>query len=160
MADGARGVVVGLQRSKGGVPKTQVDSAEITAAGMDGDWQQNRKYHGGPERALCLYSMDLIEALQAEGHPIVAGSVGENVTIAGLDWRLMQPGCTVEIGPVHLEVASFAAPCDTIRNAFSDKRFVRIGERRNPGWSRVYVRVVTAGMMRVGDPVTVRESYK
>ena len=151
------GVVVGLHRSRGGVPKTRIESAEVTAGGMEGDWQQNRKYHGGPERALCLYSLDLIEALQAEGHPIVPGSVGENVTIAGVDWRLVQPGCSVDIGAVRLEVTSFAVPCTTIKGSFIDGRFVRIGERKNPGWSRVYVRVVTGGMMSVGDPVFVHD---
>ena len=68
------GRITGLQRSGGGVPKLPVASAALTAAGLAGDVQANRTYHGGPERALCLFSAELIAALQAQGHPITAGA--------------------------------------------------------------------------------------
>ena len=67
------GRVVGLQQSHGGVPKRPVDSATVHARGMDGDRQRKRLIHGGPKRALCLYSQERIEALAAEGHPIAPG---------------------------------------------------------------------------------------
>ena len=38
-------------------------------------------FHGGPERALCLFSLERILELQAEGHPIFPGAAGENITI-------------------------------------------------------------------------------
>ena len=55
--------VVQLSRSRGGVPKLAVDEAIVTATGLEGDRQRDRRFHGGPERALCLYSDDLIEQL-------------------------------------------------------------------------------------------------
>src|SRR4051812_12810030 len=79
--------VVQLSRSRGGVPKLAVEEAVVTTNGLAGDRQRDRRFHGGPNRALCLYSDDLIEQLALEGHPIVRGSAGENVTIRGLDWR-------------------------------------------------------------------------
>ena len=147
------GTISSLQRSTGGVPKLPVESGDVTAEGLAGDWQRNRKYHGGPERALCLYSLELIQALAAEGHPIVPGSVGENVTIRGIDWRLMQPGMDVRLGGVELELTGFAVPCRTISGSFIDGRSVRISEKLYPGWSRVYARVVKGGRLRVGDVV-------
>src|SRR2546422_5744398 len=33
-----------------------------------------------------MYAMEAIEALRAEGHPIVPGAIGENLTVHGLDW--------------------------------------------------------------------------
>ena len=53
---------------------------------LERDRQRNPRIHGGLERAICLFSLEVIEALQAEGHPIVPGSTGENVTLAGLNW--------------------------------------------------------------------------
>ena len=147
------GRVVGLQRSGGGVPKLVVDRAEVHLAGMVGDWQRDRRYHGGPDRALCLYSSDLIAALQAEGHQVFAGSVGENVTIAGVEWVAMKPGARLMIGQAELEVTDFAAPCRTIASSFAGGRFQRISEKLHPGWSRVYVRVLRAGEVAVGDDV-------
>ena len=69
--------------SDGGVPKRAVPAAQVTVEGLTGDRQRNRKIHGGPDRAVCLYSLDVIEALRAEGHTIGPGSAGDNLTIAG-----------------------------------------------------------------------------
>lgn len=152
--DGApAGRVAGLQWSRGGVPKLPLQRAAVDVRGMDGDWQRNRKYHGGPERALCLYSLELIQALAAEGHAIVAGAIGENVTIAGVPWAVMQPGARLRMGGVELELTAFAVPCRTIQDVFVGRRIARIAEKVNPGWSRVYARVLRAGVMEVGDPV-------
>ena len=142
-----------LNRSNGGVPKLPVECAFVSAHGMEGDRQQNRRHHGGPERALCLYSKELIDQLALEGHPIFPGAVGENVTIAGLDWRRMQPGVRVRLGVVEGVVTSFAVPCRTIRDAFADGRSLRISDKLYPGCSRVYLRVERPGLVTVGDAV-------
>jgi MOSC domain-containing protein YiiM len=147
------GRIVGLQRSNGGVPKLAVESAAVSEQGMEGDRQRNRRFHGGPARALCLYSQERIDALGAEGHPIVRGAVGENVTIAGLPWERVRPGARLTLGDVEVEVTSYTSPCANIEGAFLDGRFVRISQKVHPGWSRVYVRVRRGGSLRVGDPV-------
>jgi MOSC domain-containing protein YiiM len=151
----AVGRVVGLQRSGGGVPKRAVDRAVVTVGGMDGDRQRNRRFHGGPTRALCLYSQECIDALVAEGHPIAPGTLGENVTVAGLPWSDVRPGIRLRIGAVEAEVTAYAAPCDTIAHAFADGKFTRIGQKPNPGWSRVYVSILHPGPIAVGDQVQI-----
>src|SRR5687768_5805884 len=148
-----QGRITGLQRSDGGVPKLAVESAAVTERGLEGDRQRNRRFHGGPDRALCLYSQERIDALVADGHPIVRGAVGENVTIAGLPWERVRPGARLTLGDVEVEVTSYTSPCANIEGAFLDGRFVRISQKVHPGWSRVYVRVRGVGSLRVGDPV-------
>lgn len=147
------GRVVQLNRSGGGVPKLPVDEAHVGVGGMLGDKQRDRRFHGGPTRALCLYSADLIEELVTEGHPIAPGTVGENVTIAGIAWPEMRPGVRLRIGGVDVELTSFAAPCKTIRKSFIGEDFTRISQKLHPGWSRVYARVLSEGLVRVGDTV-------
>ena len=147
------GRVTGLQRSNGGVPKLPVESAAVGVQGMEGDRQRNRRFHGGPDRALCLYSQERIDALVAEGHLLAPGVVGENVTIAGLPWEQVRPGRRLTLGEVEVEVTSFTAPCENIAPAFLDGRFVRISQKVHPGWSRVYVRVLREGALHVGDAV-------
>jgi MOSC domain-containing protein YiiM len=151
----AVGRVVGLQRSAGGVPKVAVDRATVSANGLEGDRQRDRRFHGGPTRALCLYSQELIDALVAEGHPVARGLLGENVTISGLPWSDIRPGTRLEIGEVQVEVTDYAAPCKTIAYAFADGKSTRIGQKPNPGWSRVYVSILREGALAVGDPVRV-----
>ena len=155
MSDGSglSGCVVGLQRSGGGVPKLPVERAAIRFGGMEGDWQRNRKHHGGPDRALCLYSQELIDALVTEGHPMARGAIGENVTVTGVRWARMQPGALLQIGTVAVEVTAYAWPCQTIQSAFLNGGTTRISEKLFPGWSRVYARVIAEGEVWVGAPV-------
>ena len=54
-----------LNRSAGGVPKLPVREAELTPLGLTGDKQAHPRFHGGPERAVCLYALELILQLQA-----------------------------------------------------------------------------------------------
>jgi len=148
------GVVVSVNISNGGVPKKRVSGAQVSLLGVVNDAQDDKKHHGGPERAVCIYSLERIHALQAEGHPIDVGTAGENVTVEGLDWDLVVPGVRLRIGDqVVLEVASFTNPCKTIKGSFIDGKFVRIAQKLHPGWSRVYARVITEGTIHFGDPI-------
>lgn len=151
------GRVAQINVSPGGVPKLPVPAGEVTMAGLGGDRQRNLKFHGGPDRALCLWSLEVIELLQQEGHPIVPGSVGENFTLAGLDWASLAPGSQLYLGnQVRLEITDYAAPCRTIMGWFSDRRFSRISQRHHPGSSRLYARVLQGGMVKRGDRALVQ----
>lgn len=127
----------------------------VGTLGLEGDKQRHRRFHGGPMRALCLYSAERLDALAAEGHAVAPGVLGENVTIRGLEWSLVVPGVRLRIGAVDLEVTGYAAPCKTIAHAFVDAAFVRVSQKLHPGWSRVYVKVLAPGPIAVGDVVTL-----
>ncbi len=151
----AVGRVVSIHVSNGGVPKLEIPRGRITEGGVEGDRQRNLKHHGGPDRALCLYSLELIQALRAEGHPIVAGAIGENVLISGIDWRRMVPGVAACLGEVEIELTSYAYPCRNIRSSFRNGRIGRVSPETHPGWSRVYARVLRGGELAPGTAVHV-----
>lgn len=153
----AKGRVVQIGVSRGGVPKLPVPRALLSSAGVEGDRQNDRRHHGGPDRAVCLYSLEIIQALRREGHPITPGSAGENVTVSGLEWARIAPGARLRVGEALLEVAAYTVPCKTIRASFVDERFERISQKTNPGWSRVYARVLAAGAAQAGDVVEITE---
>ena len=144
--------------SGGGVPKMPRESCVVRRNGLEGDRQRDLENHGGPARAVSVYSMERIEALRAEGHPIAPGTIGENLTLAGLPWNDMRPGVRLEVGEVLLEFASYAAPCQIIAASFSDGRVVRVSEKVHPGWSRLYARVLKEGTLRAGDRVRILQS--
>ncbi|WP_447972906.1 50S ribosomal protein L11 methyltransferase [Nitrospira sp. Kam-Ns4a] len=145
--------------SDGGVPKRPVPEAQVTVEGIQGDRQRSRAVHGGPDRAVCLYSLELIEALQREGHPIGPGSAGENLTLAGLEWARLKPGSRLRIGEaVRLEITSYTAPCSLNARWFRQGNFKRISQKHRPGWSRLYARVLAEGAVRPGDPVIIEEA--
>ena len=146
------GEVAALNVSNGGVPKLPIFRADLGELGLAGDAHRGRM-HGGPTAALCLYSMEAIGRLQAEGHPIYPGAIGENVTVVGLDWGAVRPGDRLRIGPTAVEVTRYTVPCKNIRAAFASEDFSRVHADLHPGDSRVYARVVEGGPMTVGDPV-------
>ncbi|HTL34411.1 MAG TPA: MOSC domain-containing protein [Kofleriaceae bacterium] len=143
--------IVQLAASKGGVPKLAIRRARATTLGLDVDKQKHLKIHGGPERALCLFSLDVLQLLQAEGHPIFPGSVGENVLIGGLDWAQLRPGVRIAFGDdVVVELTRTATPCKTIAESFTDGDYKRL---ERPDQMRWYSRVITEGDLRVAMPV-------
>ena len=153
-----RGTVVSINTSDGGVPKLPVGEARVTVNGLTGDRQRDRRYHGGPDRAVCLYSLEIIQALQAEGHSIGVGSAGENLTLSGVDWGLMVPGRRVRAGEALLELTKYAHPCSNLVPYFRDGAFVRISQKVHPGSGRLYARVLEEGLVRPGDRVEVLDA--
>jgi len=144
--------------SDGGVPKLPIREGRITVDGVAGDRQRSPEIHGGPDRAVCLFSLEVIEALQAEGHSIKPGTSGENLTLAGLDWTRLQPGDRLRISDgVRLEIVKYTEPCRFNAQWFLKGDFNRINQKKHPGWSRLYARVLAEGVVRPGDSVTVEE---
>ncbi len=143
-----------LNSSPGGVPKLTIPEAVVTELGIVGDDHKFPEIHGGPERALCLFSLDRILELQEEGHPIFPGAVGENVTISGLDWGRLTPGQQLALGDeVRIEITRYTSPCNTIENSFAGGKYQRISQKVHPGYSRVYARVLRPGRLIVGQTV-------
>ena len=151
----AFGVVDSINVSDGGVPKRTIPEVHVGHRGLEGDRQGSRKHHGRVWQALCLYSIDVIEALQEEGHPIQAGSAGENLTVRGIDWVTMRPGVRLQLGDAVAELTVPAAPCRHNAPWFVDRDFRRMDHARFPGWSRWYAKVVREGDVREGDGVIV-----
>jgi MOSC domain-containing protein YiiM len=149
-----RGSIVQVSSSFGGVPKLPMQEAVVGPLGIEGDYHADVLNHGGPARALCLFAMENIEAMQAEGHPIAPGTTGENVTTRGIDWAQVAPGTVMRLGPeVVIEITNYTTPCRTIEQSFSDRNFNRMHQRVNPGNSRVYAGVLQGGTIRPGDTI-------
>ncbi len=140
---------------EGGVPKPPVGSTMLLTEGVEGDKQNDLKHHGGPQRAVCLFSLKIIKDLQSEGHPIDVGTTGENLTLEGLDWGSLEVGMELSIGDVILELTKPAPPCKVIEASFIDGDSNRISEGKYSGWSRWYASVAVEGVVSTGDMVTI-----
>lgn len=147
--------VLSINISSGGVPKQPVAEGILGELGIAGDGHDDKVHHGGPDQALCLYSIERIRALQAEGHPVGPGTMGENITIEGLDSANLKPGDRLEIGETEVELTYHTTPCKTIAGSFVDGGFSRVLHDRHPGDSRLYARVLRGGTLRQGDPISV-----
>jgi MOSC domain-containing protein YiiM/GNAT superfamily N-acetyltransferase len=142
--------------SAGGVPKRPVASAHVGWLGLEGDGHHEATLHGGPHRAVCLFAIEAIRRVAAEGHPIEPGSVGENLTTEGIELSTLPVGTRLRIGRgLLLELSAPDDPCKTIAAAFSDGRFARISIVGHPTDSRMYARVLVEGVVRPTDPIEV-----
>jgi MOSC domain-containing protein YiiM len=146
------GRIHALNISRGGVPKLPIEVARITQLGIEGDGHNDWRNHGGPNAALCLFTLEAIQRLQAEGHPIYSGSVGENITLEGIEHSILTLGTRLALGDeVEIEVTAYTTPCKTIAGSFADGDFTRIAQKLHPGESRLYARVVKTGVLHPGD---------
>lgn len=152
----AEGRIAGLFASGGGVPKTPISRADVGYRGVEGDRQAARQHHGRVWQALCLWSVDVVDRLRREGHPIAIGNAGENVSIAGLDWTTLRPGTRLALGDqVLAEVSAYSTPCKKNAGWFLDGDFNRMSHDREAGISRVYASVLRDGALTPGDAVIV-----
>lgn len=152
---GGEGRLAQINLSDGGVPKLPARDATITFDGLLGDRQQDRKHHGRPFQAVCLWSAEVIDQLAGLGHPIAAGCAGENLTLTGLDWATMRPGTLLRIGEALIELSFPATPCHKQSHWFADGDPATISFDVNPKWTRWYGWVREPAEISVGAPVTI-----
>lgn len=123
--------------------------------GLVGDVQVSPKVHGGPERALLLYSADHYPLWKAEwGIPALEpGAFGENLTVAGLDETTVCLGDVVRIGEVRLEVSGPRGPCVNLNRRHRRPDLMEVVRRTHrSGW---YARVQREGWLEAGLAITL-----
>lgn len=107
----AAGRIVAVCISAGGIPKTPVPSAHLDFAGFAGDGHEHEK-HIRPDRAVLIQDEERLEEFRREGFALAPGSLGENLTVRGLNVQGMAPGTRLRIedGPL-LELSEPRRPC-------------------------------------------------
>ena len=127
--------------------------------GLDGDQQADLSVHGGPEKAIYAYPASRYPDWAAAFPPLadrfVAGSMGENLTIEGMDEDDICVGDVHAIGGALLQVCQPRQPCFKLALAIGEPRLARHMVRTGHcGW---YYRVVQEGPIAPGDVLTLAE---
>ena len=153
------GRVASVNVSKGGVPKLPIERAWVGPLGLDAD-AHNGEMHGGIDQAVCLYSVEAIGRVAADGHTAFPGAYGENLTLEGIDWGQLREGERLTIGDdgLEIELTRYSAPCSKQARWFVDERIARISHMVHPEDSRWYARVLAEGPVAPGDRVEVSRS--
>jgi MOSC domain-containing protein YiiM len=148
--------VASVNISPGGVPKLPVEAAWVGSRGLAGDGHNEPEpSHGGPEQAVCLYSVESIARVAADGHTAFPGAFGENITLEGIELLSLASGDRLEIGDagVVIQLTKRSEPCQTIAHWFVNRGIARIGSPQHPEDARWYARVLHEGPVRTGDLV-------
>lgn len=141
------GTLLQVNVSQGGMPKLPVLFAKVTAQGLEGDRQLNKKYHGGPDRAVCLFSTELYDRLRAYDIDLPPGSVGENFTTTRLDLQKLKKGDRLQVGQCIIEITNVRIPCASLKKWNPDLPELIVG---HSGW---VAKVIKEGTTRPGDPI-------
>jgi MOSC domain-containing protein YiiM len=150
MSEPTEALVVQVNISPGGMPKFAVLSARVTHGGVEGDRQRSRKYHGGPDRAVCIYSQELYAWLAEQGINVAPGQIGENFTTCGLDLQKLSKGDRLRVGgSCVVEITEVRVPCSQLKKWDADLPELIVGRS---GWM---AKVIEEGTVRPGDHIAI-----
>ena len=127
--------------------------------GLTGDAQADLDVHGGRDKAVYGYPLSRYPAWAAEfpalADRMVAGAMGENLAVDGVDEMGIHIGDRVRVGGALLQVSQPRLPCFKLGLAHDEPRLIRAMVRNGfCGW---YYRVVECGAIGAGDAHVVVE---
>ncbi|MCA9285969.1 MAG: MOSC domain-containing protein [Phycisphaerales bacterium] len=108
--------VLSINTSPGGIPKLPRPSCRVSMRGLEGD-AHNHEKHNHPDCAVSLLDLEMIASLREDGFELVPGSVGENLTLSGVNVQDMSIGDRLRFvnpdgseGP-EIELTKVRKPC-------------------------------------------------
>lgn len=132
----------------------------VRRLGIEGDEQEDKANHGGPDKAVYAYAREDLDwwaaRLDDGGRELRNGAFGENLTVRGVDvngallgecWRVGGPGGAL------LQVTGPRVPCGVFRSWMDLRGWVaRFTRAERTG---AYLRVLEEGDIAAGDPIVV-----
>lgn len=126
--------------------------------GLEGDEVAEKRVHGGPDKAVCVYSADHFAHWRADlAEPTLgAAGFGENFTVEDLSEETVCLGDRWRIGTAEFEVSQPRQPCWKLARRWKTKDLtLRVQQNGYTGW---YLRVVTEGTITPGDAIEIVSS--
>ena len=122
---------------------------------LAGDQVANRRFHGGPDKAVNVYPSEHYAQWRDELRlpEMTNGAFGENFTTEGWLETEICIGDSFAIGSAIVEVSQPRKPCSTLARRWRVKDLpARVINAGKTGW---YLRVLQEGEIRAGLPFTL-----
>lgn len=141
-----------------GIGKERINSAFLTKEGFLGDGVANTDFHGGPDRAVCLYPYEHYGMWEKEFKKTFSPpSFGENICAGNMLEKDVFIGDTFSLGESVIQITQGRIPCSTISKHNGEDRLLgRIVETCFTGY---FFRVLKEGTV-TGDSVLRLEGRK
>lgn len=150
---GGEGQRSGIFKNRSHVP------VAVSAQGIAGDVQVDRRVHGGPEKAIHHFAAESYKRL-AQHFPdceaeLIPGAIGENLSTDGLTEWNVHIGDVFRIGTATVQVSQPRSPCWKINHRFNiDDMSLVVAKERITGW---YYRVLGEGVIAPGDVIELTD---
>lgn len=107
------------------MPRLPIDpeqqDIEVTTLGLEEDQSADKRFHGGPTKALYAYPLEHLQQWEEEfGKAFPPGSMGENLTIQGMTEKEIRIGDQWLWGDVRLRVRGQRTPCFKLNAVHGD----------------------------------------
>jgi MOSC domain-containing protein YiiM len=151
--------IIGPKNSPTGIFKHRVNLVQIDSLGIIGDVQADKRFHGGPEKALHQYALSGYERI-IKRYPLLhkkaqPGAIGENITATSMNDKNVCIGDIYQIGEVKVQVSSPRIPCWKIDEKFKQPNLNKfVGKNHITGW---YYRVLEGGSISLHDKVELTQ---
>lgn len=141
-----------------GICKEQVEEAFLTKEGFIGDGVGDLRYHGGPDRAVCVYPYEHYLLWEKEFQiSLPSSSFGENLCVTNMLENDVYIGSVFRLGDAIIQITQGRVPCSKITqrtnvNALL-KRFVETC------FTGYLCRVLQEGTVRKDSTITLLEPH-
>ncbi|MFH2089701.1 MAG: MOSC domain-containing protein [Pseudomonadota bacterium] len=145
-------LLAGDSRSSAIVKSAVAGRRLLSAEGLAGDTQADRRVHGGGGKALHQFPAEHHARLAAAfpaAQNLAPGGLGENLSTRGMTEEQVCIGDVFRLGGARIQVSQPRTPCWKIdRRAACEGVAAYIAEHGLAGW---YYRVLAAGEVAAGD---------
>jgi MOSC domain-containing protein YiiM len=134
-----------------GIYKTPASGpVHLSLVGLAGDHQVDRRYHGGPDKAVNVYPSEHYEHWSSRlAEPCLPGAFGENFTTTGLVEDEVAIGDVFRVGKALVQVTQPRQPCSKLAGRHRQPQLVLWVEES--GRTGFYLRCLEAGDVQAGD---------
>lgn len=141
-----------------GICKETVDEAFLTIEGFRGDGVADLRFHGGADRAVCVYPYEHYLQWEEEfGERLPPSSFGENITVSNMLEADVHIGDVFRLGDAVIQITQSRIPCSTITKRtnlpFLLKRMIETG------YTGYLCRVLEEGIVSRDSEITLLERH-
>lgn len=141
-----------------GICKEAVQEAYLTKDGFKGDGIADTRYHGGPDRAVCVYPYEHYEQWKLEfGQELPAAAFGENITVSHMTEQEVHIGDIYRLGEAVIQITQGRVPCSTITKRLSIPQLLK--RMTETGYTGYLCRVLEEGIVRSDSTITLLEPH-
>lgn len=138
----------------------EADNIELGMTSFAGDMVQDKKHHGGNDKAICCYNSDhFIKWKNELDFDLGPAAFGENLTLKGESAceRNVYIGDRYQLGEAVVEISEPRGPCFVIGIRYNYKRFPL--HLQQTGLTGYYLRTIKPGLVCKTDQLVHLSSH-
>ncbi|WP_276351352.1 MOSC domain-containing protein [Cohnella caldifontis] len=135
------------------------DAVVVRPSGVSGDEVADLVNHGGPDKAVCVYSLVHYPHWERVlGRPLGYGAFGENFSVDGLMEEEVHIGDVFRVGTAAVQISQPRIPCWKLAMKWGLDTLPELAAKS--GKTGFYLRVLEEGTVRTGDRLKLIRAHE